>query len=105
MKSHNLLKSISNEDLNKSISLAISEISQGIENENLSECNNNEEMKVCTKYQHALDQNKDLKLSIIVADDIVINIAVMEVNLNALKVAKTVEYCYNGYEALQAALN
>lgn len=29
----------------------------------------------------------------------------MEVNLNALKVAKTVEYCYNGYEALQAALN
>jgi CheY-like chemotaxis protein len=49
--------------------------------------------------------NKDLKLSIIVADDKVINIEVMKVNMNSLNVAKSVEYCFNGKEALQIAIN
>ena len=49
--------------------------------------------------------NKDLKLSIIVADDKVINIEVMKVNMDSLNIAKSVEYCYNGNEALKVAIN
>lgn len=50
-------------------------------------------------------QNKDLKLSIIVADDIVINTTVMEVNLNQISVPKSVKYCFNGQDAFKAAVD
>jgi CheY-like chemotaxis protein len=46
-----------------------------------------------------------MKLSIIVADDKVINIEVMKVNMDSLNVAKSVEYCYDGNEALKMAIN
>jgi CheY-like chemotaxis protein len=46
-----------------------------------------------------------MKLSIIVADDVEINIEVMKVNLDSISVPNKVDYCKNGFEAVEIAKN